>query len=387
MASQRPVSSKKTATAAAPATKTAAVAPESPRFRHDLFFKEFFGFLACAEGLMREVLPAAFIPAIDWEKMTLEPTVVVAENLMEKRVDLLFRAPLKYAVGDIEDECCCFLHLEAQSTFEKNMGSRMLFYHGALWSKHERESKSDSRPVIFPVVIYNGKTPWKGEKNFGHTVGKYLPPDLRKVAEPYIPKFEFIVVDVVRMEEEKLAGKGWHKIGLDMLRTMRTGDIAGFICRHAEDIKRMKAVGGKRKELLKIVMKYLAMVEPEGGKKGVEKLRETLSVLPEEKRKPTMTLFEILYGERLKKDLKRGLEQGLQRSREQVQRSREQAQRGRVQALKQGELIGELIGEIRAYQQVAGQRVASKQELSGKPVSELKKLLAQARRECLAVVR
>jgi predicted transposase/invertase (TIGR01784 family) len=373
MASQRPVSSKKTAAVAAPATKTAAVAPESPRFRHDLFFKEFFGFLACAEGLMREVLPAPFIPAIEWEKMTLEPTVVVAENLIEKRVDLLFRAPLKYAVDDIEDECCCFLHLEGQSTFDKSMGSRIFFYHGALWSKHEQESKSDSRPVIFPVVIYNGKTPWKGEKNFGHTVGKRLPPELRAAAEPYIPKFEFIVVDVVRMEEEKLAGKGWHKIGLDVLRIARNGDFTGFIRRNAKKIKEMKAAGEQQEKLLKTVLKYFVLLAPEGGKKGLEDLRETLNLLPEEERDETMTILELLHEEGLEKGIGIGVERG--------------RHEGREEGRHEGREEGELIGEIRAYQRMAGMRVSDKQELSGKPVSEMKKLLAQVRRECLAVAR
>jgi hypothetical protein len=65
---------------------------------------------------MREVLPAPFIPAIEWKKMTLEPTVIIDGNPQEKRVDLLFHAPLKYEVDNAKDECCCFLHLEGQST-------------------------------------------------------------------------------------------------------------------------------------------------------------------------------------------------------------------------------------------------------------------------------
>jgi hypothetical protein len=73
---------------------------------------------------MREVLPAPFIPAIDWPKMAMEPTVVIDEYSKEKRVDMLFRVPLKYEVQGKKGECCCFLHLEGQSTFAADMGYR-----------------------------------------------------------------------------------------------------------------------------------------------------------------------------------------------------------------------------------------------------------------------
>jgi hypothetical protein len=391
-ASQRPVPSKKTAAAPSPAAETVPVAPAPPApdigkppFRHDWFFKEFFCFLSCAESLMREVLPKAIISAVDWAGMTLVPTSYFDEETMDLRMDLLFRAPLKFEVKGKMRECCCMLHLEGQSTDEQQMGLRVSSYQNAFWRQYKRENPRKPLPVIFSVVVYNGKTPWRGKDNFEHLVGSDWPPDLRAVAEPFIPKFKFTVIDVVRMEREKLAGEGKHKIGLDMLRIARDGDIVGFILRHSKVIKEMKAEGGQQEELLKVMAKYLTMIEPENGKKGVEKLRETLIVLPEEERKPTMTLFEILYGERLKKDLQQGLAQGIEQVREQ---GREQGlEQGREEGIGIGVEKGELIGEIRAFQRMSGRRVASKQELSGKPVPELKKLLAQVRKECLAVAR
>ena len=86
---------------------------------HDALFKRVFAVPANAAGMLRSVLPAELVAALDLSRLELLSGESISDDLDEQRADLLFRAPLLERDEDGDEEHVYLpLHLltEHQST-------------------------------------------------------------------------------------------------------------------------------------------------------------------------------------------------------------------------------------------------------------------------------
>jgi len=117
----------------------------------------------------------------DADFSTLEklPTEYTGDELDETRDDVIWQVNFK------NTKLYIVLLIEFQSRSEKYMAARMLSYIGNLYLDLIRTKKVKGNaqlPPVFPVVIYNGKTPWKAVQSFRKLVNcpyssleKYIP--------------------------------------------------------------------------------------------------------------------------------------------------------------------------------------------------------------------
>jgi predicted transposase YdaD len=143
-----------------PDTPSAASGPsagrESPSQPHDGFFKSVFSDPVHAAAELRAILPARVARHIDWDSLQAVHASFVDAALSQRHGDLMFSARLK------EDrEVFLWLLFEHQSTVDRWMPLRLLemvveFLKG--WRKEHPEAWR--LPVILPIVLYQGVTPW-----------------------------------------------------------------------------------------------------------------------------------------------------------------------------------------------------------------------------------
>jgi predicted transposase/invertase (TIGR01784 family) len=169
---------------------------------HDLLFKRVFGQPEHARGMLRAIAPAVLAEALDWSTLTLQPGSFVDAVLSSQHTDLLYSTTWRDG-----GEALVYLLFEHQSAppTEALMAERLLRYQGRIWDHwrvdHPRVKKL---PMILPIVMYHGKTPWSEPRSFDALLD--VPASLRPAVEPYLVRFEYVLYDLSEISEDELRG-------------------------------------------------------------------------------------------------------------------------------------------------------------------------------------
>jgi predicted transposase/invertase (TIGR01784 family) len=124
----------------------------------------------------------------------------VSEDLKDRRNDVVWRLRSRDGGGWFY----LYLLLEFQSTPEPFMAVRMLVYVGLLLQeliRTQRLKASDRLPPILPIVLYNGKRPWRAPLDL-QSLFAAVPDGLRR----RLPRLEYVLVDegcLTREEKEQ----------------------------------------------------------------------------------------------------------------------------------------------------------------------------------------
>ena len=166
--------------------------PSAPSQPHDAFVREVYGDLKRAASLFRRQLPRSVSDRIEWERLRQESGHFVDEDLRHQESDLVFRAPMRLGGG--EAEVALYVLLEHQSTPDGEMPLRLLRYVVRLLQRHVRELGLPL-PLVLPVVLYNGRRPWRAPLDVGDLVEPSLldaVPELR----PFAPQLRYVLDDL-----------------------------------------------------------------------------------------------------------------------------------------------------------------------------------------------
>ena len=133
---------------------------------HDALFKRVFAIPENAAGMLRSVLPAELVAALDLSRLELLSGESITDKLDEQRADLLFRAPLRDPGEDgVEEYVYLPLHLlvEHQSTPPPRMPLRALRYVLPVWQSALSEDPArKTLPPVVMLVVYHGPSGWTG---------------------------------------------------------------------------------------------------------------------------------------------------------------------------------------------------------------------------------
>ena len=129
--------------------------------KHDEFFRRIYSLPEFATDLIKIGLSGKTQELINLDKIRLE-----SERFGSKTVDLMFSAPFKEAG---REDCRLFILIEHKSSCDPKGLFRQIFsYQCGFYEKSLREDKPPG-PLI-PLVIYHGKSSWKGEGSFQKAV-------------------------------------------------------------------------------------------------------------------------------------------------------------------------------------------------------------------------
>jgi predicted transposase/invertase (TIGR01784 family) len=168
---------------------------------HDALVKTVFGKPEHARGVLRAVLPAALAETLDWSTLTLRPGSFVDLALKEQHTDLLYSATWR----DGGEVLIYFLfeHLSTPPKKDSLLAFRLLRYQVQIWEDWlANHQDAKSLPMIIPIVMYHGATPWSEPRLFDALLD--VPASVRPAVTPYLVQFAFLLNDLSEISDDEL---------------------------------------------------------------------------------------------------------------------------------------------------------------------------------------
>ena len=162
---------------------------------HDFRYKTIFSDPVMVESLVREFTPKEFVANLDFPSLTHICGTYQAENGSELINDSVWRIGRKNA-----SSLYVAIMLEFQSTQNKWMPLRILNYTALLLTDFVKQKNfTGNLPPVLPIVLYNGKTPWKVAEDVVSLFGP-----LPEILDRYSPRQQYLLLDEGSIPEERL---------------------------------------------------------------------------------------------------------------------------------------------------------------------------------------
>ena len=192
----------------------------------DEIYKKLFAFPRMVEDLMRGFAAREWAAAIDFSTLRKLPAEFVSDELLRRHGDTVW-------VVRFRDGRHLLMVLEFQSRDDPAMALRILAYTSLLYQellRNEAPMLDAGRrlPLVLPVVVYNGGTPWKATNQpasliqpAGRTLTPYQPsqlhyvPDERHAAEDDFPRQNLVTA---MLHVERIDSPSDLVVALDVLR-------------------------------------------------------------------------------------------------------------------------------------------------------------------------
>lgn len=219
--------------------------------RNDPNYRLFFSYPEMVEDLLKGFVHEDWVSRLDFRTLERVNGSFVSDDLKDRRNDVVWR--LRWQGGG-EDWFYLYLLLEFQSTPEPFMAVRLLVYVGLLLEELIRTQKlkpMDPLPPVLPVVLYNGKRPWKAPVELA-SLFPPVPDGLRR----RLPRLEYLLVDENRLRPEDREQTGNL---VSALARMETSLGAGEFSRSARDLA-LLLPGEEHRELRRLLGRWATQV-------------------------------------------------------------------------------------------------------------------------------
>ncbi|MBF0136407.1 MAG: Rpn family recombination-promoting nuclease/putative transposase [Magnetococcales bacterium] len=165
---------------------------------HDGIYHELYSNPHMMADLLRQFVTEPWIQNLDLAKMEPVKTKFHVPGLPKRTSDVIWRIPARS-----ESDVYLLVLLEFQSKSDQWMVLRVVVYMCLLWLQllHEKRIPAQGPlPPLFPVVLYNGDTPWLTPVSLRDLIG--LPND--SPLWKYQPDAKFFLIDENRFPIEDL---------------------------------------------------------------------------------------------------------------------------------------------------------------------------------------
>lgn len=176
-----------------------------------------------AHEFLKRHLPKDLANKVDFNDLAMQPRSFISDVRKESVVDVLFKTTID------DKEAFIYLLAEHQSKPDELMPLRILKYTCNIiddhLAKHKKALKGKAKklPLIYPMVIYHGKTP------YGHTTDIHDMVDAPKdLVEQYFLK-PFHLIDLGQIEDERLKQHAWSGVMEFALKHIFARDILPHI--------------------------------------------------------------------------------------------------------------------------------------------------------------
>ena len=293
---------------------------------HNNFFIRQFGSPQFALSFFQNYLPQEIKEQIEWNSFRAVPSDFVSKALKNRRSDIIYETRIK------KQKCFFYLHLEHQRTSAPNMAFRMLFYWYSIMDQHCRSYPDQPLPLIFPMVLYQGKQPWSAIKN----LHQYL--KVPEFMRPYTPQFQYEVMDLSHLSDDQIQGELLVKASLLVMKHVDANRVEDVLNKRTLELFQELLQEKTGLEHIETILYYLFTV---GRKLDKEKVVHMIQKLPEkpELKEVVMTLAEQWKAEGLEKGIEKGIKKGIERGR------KEGIERGKKEGIEKGIETGRKKGQ------------------------------------------
>ena len=166
---------------------------------NDKLLKATFSAPENARAFFENHLPNELAAALDWSSLALEPCSFIDPQFTSSESDPLFHIKL------YESDAFLYLLFEHQSSEDPRMALRLLSYILRIWERFAQSNPPPAKlPVILPVVLAQGKRPWKTSTRLEDIID--LPLAVAHILRPWQPTLAYHLLELVRIPYEKIAG-------------------------------------------------------------------------------------------------------------------------------------------------------------------------------------
>lgn len=173
---------------------------------HDALFKTLFGEHATVVAdALRALLPGPLFDALDLSTLERVDAELIDGDLRRRRADVLYRVQLA------GHPVLIYLLFEQQQMPERLMAYRSGEYVFRIWGRlirrHQKEHgcPPSSLPAVIPVVVHTGPRPWSAPRRIEDLIA--LPPALRSLVEPFVPRLTLLLDDLPAISDEALRAR------------------------------------------------------------------------------------------------------------------------------------------------------------------------------------
>ncbi|PCJ26136.1 MAG: transposase [Rickettsiales bacterium] len=228
---------------------------------------------------LEDYLPAEIQKSVDLSTINVEPESYVEDTLRKKMSDLVYSVKTKEG-----DDAFIYLLLEHQSSVDYWISFRLQKYMLLLCERHKKNKEPGKLPIIYPLVLYNGKAKYTASLNFWG-----LFDDPKRAKE--VMGGDYTLVDLHAMSDDDINYERYSSLVLSAMKhihdrdTLKMLDLLFGRCKIAlsldkkEDyvLLRMiieytnpKVPAEKRKELEQVIKGHLSKKEGENFMKTVK---------------------------------------------------------------------------------------------------------------------
>lgn len=259
----------------------------NPANPHDRFFRELAADPETAAGLLENFLPPEVRPLLDIGSLEIQKDSFVEPDLRAYYSDLLYRVMMAGLPSYV------YLLFEHKSHPDRRVHVQVLKYIKPIWE----DRRERPLPVVIPIVIYHGRTPWPFDPQFS----KVFPlPD--PALRPYFPDFRIVLADLSQYSDEEIRGAVITRTFLLLLKHIRAPD---FPDRMPHILGLLKGLARSHSALghLEAMLRYIGAVAENITRETVE--RTLLELVPKSEGDRIMATLAEQYKQR-------GLEKGIE---------------------------------------------------------------------------
>ena len=125
---------------------------------HDHAYQNMFSHAQMVRDLLCGFVPEAWVSELDFSSLEKISGRHLSDDLRGRESDVIWRLRLRH------EWLYVYLLLEFQSRDDRWMALRVLVYTGLLYQDLIRTrvvGRGERLPAVFPIVIYNGRKPWR----------------------------------------------------------------------------------------------------------------------------------------------------------------------------------------------------------------------------------
>ena len=138
------------------------------KLSHSSYFQKHFQKAEFAHSFFKEHLPEEIIKRADWTTLRLMSGDFVGKALRNRRSDILYELIIE------DRRTMLYIHLEHQRTVQQEMVLRMLYYSVDIWQAYSNQYPDQPLPLIYPLVVYQGKNRWTAPKSPEKSIAKIV---------------------------------------------------------------------------------------------------------------------------------------------------------------------------------------------------------------------
>lgn len=164
--------------------------------KHDQGYKLLFSHPRIVEAFLLGFLDGYRVAGLDLSTLERVPSSFISDDLRERHGDVFWR--LRFQKDGTTRRSFLYLLVEFQSRPDPAMAVRLLTYAGLLLEdliRRKRGLIEAGLPAVLPIVLYNGKAPWRSPVELGRL---FEPVPLR--FRRCLPRLRYLLLDENRLD-------------------------------------------------------------------------------------------------------------------------------------------------------------------------------------------